>query len=111
MDWEDYLEKIRSLITQKLYRVKIHTIRHMVEEGFSENDIITAILDVDGKILEYYQEDRRCLIFGKFLIGGKTKLPLHVICDFSTEKFVDIVTAYIPQKPWWISPLKRGKRI
>jgi hypothetical protein len=68
-------------------------------------------MDGDGKILEYYQEDRRCLILGKFLLGEKTKLPLHVICDFSNEKFVDIVTAYIPQKPWWISPLKRGKRI
>jgi len=30
------LEKIRSLVISNSYRIKIHAIRHMVEEGFSD---------------------------------------------------------------------------
>ncbi|MBT9160942.1 MAG: hypothetical protein DDT26_02238 [Dehalococcoidia bacterium] len=26
------------------------------------------------------------------------------------KKLIDIVTAYIPQKPWWMSPTQRGRR-
>ena len=106
MEQKILLEKIRSQLNRKSYRLRIHTVRHMVEEGFSEKDIVTAVKD--GKILEYYPDDRRCLILGKFKFGDKAKLPLHVVCDFSNEKSVDIITAYIPQKPWWTTPTKRG---
>ena len=35
--------------------------------------------------------------------------PIHMVCDYSNRKLVDIVTAYIPQRLWWISPVRRGK--
>jgi len=44
------LEKIRSLVISNSYRITIHAIRHMVEEGFSEGNITEAI--ENGKILE-----------------------------------------------------------
>ena len=92
------------------YRVTIHAVKHMIEEGFSEEDVITAILG-ESKIIEIYDEDKRCLILGYFLWNDKIKSAIHMVCDYSNRKLIDIVTAYIPQRPWWISPVRRGKRL
>ncbi len=100
-------EKIRSLVISNNYRIRIHAIRHMVEEGFSEGNITEAI--ANGKILENYSDEKRCLIVGSFHFTEKTTSPLHVICDYMNSYNIDIVTAYIPQKPWWITPKKRGE--
>ena len=35
--------------------------------------------------------------------------PLHIVYDYSNDEVVDIVTAYIPQKPWWETPSRRGR--
>jgi hypothetical protein len=103
------LLKIKELIRNKCYRVKIHTVRHMIEEGFSEKDIVNAILE-DSKIIELYEEDKRCLILGQFNWNGGVKSALHIVCDYSNKKIIDFVTAYIPQRPWWESPTRRGRR-
>jgi hypothetical protein len=81
----------------------------MIEEGFSEQDMIKAILE-DSRVIEAYEEENRCLILGYFFWNKNKKSPLHVVCDYSTKDIVDVVTAYVPQMPWWISPTKRGKR-
>ena len=107
---DDLLAKIKKLIGYGHYRVKIHVVKHMIEEGFSEKDVIAAILE-ESKIIELYDEDKRCLIMGHFLWDNKIKSPIHMVCDYSNRKLVDIVTAYIPQRPWWISPVRRGKRL
>ena len=105
----DLLAKIKKLVDESRYRIKIHAVRHMIEEGFSERDIITAILG-ESRIIEIYDEDKRCLILGHFLWDDRIKSPIHVVCDYSNRKLIDIVTAYIPQRPWWMSPTQRGRR-
>jgi len=35
----DLIDKIRTLLEAKQYRVGLHAIRHMVEEGFRENNL------------------------------------------------------------------------
>ncbi|HKP73407.1 MAG TPA: DUF4258 domain-containing protein [Pyrinomonadaceae bacterium] len=104
------LESIKQLIGRRRYRVRLHAVRHMIEEGFGEQDILEAVSG-KSKILEDYTDESRCLILGYFRLGQKTRSPLHVVCDYSQETAVDIVTAYIPQRPWWISPTRRGKRL
>ena len=89
------------------YRTKIHAVRHMIEEGFSEKDVV-CVLTGDGKILESYEDDTRVLIYGHFTMEGDVRLPLHIVCDYSNTKLVDVVTPYIPQKPWWMTPTRRG---
>jgi Domain of unknown function (DUF4258) len=79
----------------------------MIEEGFSEQDVV-SVLAGDGKILESYEEDKRCLTLGHYTVKNNVRLPLHVDCDYSNNKLIDVVTAYIPQKPWWITPTRRG---
>jgi hypothetical protein len=48
---DDLLAKIKKFIGDRRYRVKIHAVKHMIEEGFSEEDVITAILG-ESKIIE-----------------------------------------------------------
>ena len=85
-----------------------HAVRHMIEEGFSEADMIEVVTG-RSRILETYPEDHRCLILGYFVLTATTRSPLHLACDYSRDEVVDVVTAYIPQKPWWLTPAMRGK--
>jgi len=80
----------------------------MIEEGFSEPDLVEAITG-ESSVLEDYPEDRRCLILGYFMVGTEASCPLHAVCDYSREGVLDIVTAYIPQRPWWFTPSSRGR--
>jgi len=106
----ELLEKIKDLINAKKYRVRIHAVRHMIEEGFTEENLLDAITG-KSKILEHYPDELRCLVSGYFLVNGKIRSPLHIICDYSDEEIIDIITAYIPQKPWWLTPTKRGRTL
>jgi hypothetical protein len=104
----ELLAKIKALAAARKYRVRLHAVRHMIEEGFSEENIIEALTG-RSKILEDYPDELRCLIFGYFKMNGEARSPLHVVCDYSSNEVIDIVTTYIPQKPWWLTPTKRGR--
>ena len=95
------------LVEQKKYRIRIHAVQHMIKEGFNEDDILEVLRS--GRLLEEYQDESRCLIFGYFTAAGSRAIALHVLCDHSNKDAVDIVTAYIPQKPWWLTETKRGR--
>jgi len=104
------LEKIRSLVCAGRYRIRLHTVRHMIEEGFDEVNVVEA-LSGSSRVLEVYPDEMRCLILGYFTVSEKVRQPLHVVCDYSNPRVVDVVTAYLPQKPWWTTPGKRGRLI
>ncbi len=106
-DKAEPLHTIRALIEQKRYRIRIHAVQHMIKEGFTEDDIVSVMQS--GRILENYHEEARCLILGYVTTAASSPTPLHVLCDHSNKDAVDIVTAYIPQKPWWRTETKRGR--
>jgi len=106
---EDLLRRIKSLVVARQYRIKIHAVRHMIEEGFTESNVLEA-LEGKCKLLENYHHEKRCLIVGYFFFTKTARSPLHIVCDYSVEGLIDIITAYIPQRPWWITPTKRGRR-
>ncbi|HEX4945072.1 MAG TPA: hypothetical protein VFZ34_00220 [Blastocatellia bacterium] len=103
------LEKIKRLVAARRYLVKNHAHLHSIEEGFSESDMMEALAG-KCRILEHYPEVSRCLILGYFMISTNVRVPLHLICDYSQDERIDFVTAYIPQKPWWLTPTIRGKK-
>jgi hypothetical protein len=80
----------------------------MVEEGFDESQATQAIVG-DGRLLEDYPEDRRCLILGKLAEEGRSRF-VHIVCDYSDPECVDLVTAYVPQRPWWNTPTQRPRK-
>ena len=93
----NYLPQLRSL-NEGRYRIKIHAVRHMIEEGFSERDIIAAILG-ESRVIEMYDEDKRCLILGRFLWGDRIKSPIHVVCDYSNRKLIPKLSDFFkPQR-------------
>ncbi len=106
------LKNIRESVQKKSYALRPHTISHMLAEGFNESNIIEAI--GNGKILENYIEEDRCLIVGTFKLSAKIKESLHIVVDFWSESeeidWIDIVTAYIPRSPFWQTPYQRGRR-
>ncbi|MBI2875427.1 MAG: hypothetical protein HYY20_00940 [Candidatus Tectomicrobia bacterium] len=52
-------------------------------------DIIEAAIG-RSKILENYPDELRCLILGSFHLSEKVTSPLHIVCDYSKEKLVDM---------------------
>jgi hypothetical protein len=104
------LEKIRALLGAGRYRIRLHAVRHMIEEGFDEENVLKAIGGA-SRILEIYSHEMRCLLLGYFTVSEKARQPLHIVCDYSNPKVVDIVTAYLPQRPWWTAPGKRGRLV
>lgn len=51
----ELLETIKRLVGERRYRVRIHAVRHMIEEGFGEGDIVEVITG-RSKILENYPD-------------------------------------------------------
>ena len=98
------LTRIKRAVAQQGYRVRIHAVRHMIEEGFDERDMANALAG-KCKLLEDYPDEFRCLVLGYY---GTLRSPLHVVVDYSNARVIDIVTAYIPQRPWWETPERRG---
>lgn len=105
----DPIVRIQELVQARLYRIGLHAVRHMIEEGFDENQLLETIR---GKlrVLEEYPEETRYLILGYFRFTTTVSSPLHLLCDLSKQDVVDIVTAYIPQRPWWAGPTRRSKK-
>lgn len=79
------------------YRIGPHAVRHMLQEGFLERDVLTALRW--GRELAVYPEDARMLVLGYMVFAGRLKLPLHVVLDYAKPRWVDIVTAFIPERP------------
>ncbi|MBI2560381.1 MAG: DUF4258 domain-containing protein [Planctomycetes bacterium] len=97
------IEAIRRLIKEGKYHYSNHAKDMMFERSISETHVVAAVLK--GEVLETYTEDIR----GKsYLVLGEG--PLHVVVGYNKyrQKAI-IVTAYIPEKPKWISPRKRGR--
>ena len=109
VDERQVLEKIKSLVAAGQYLVKNHAHLHGIEEGFTESDMVEALAG-KCRILEHYPEVIRCLMLGYFMISRNVRAPIHLACDYSRDDRIDIVTAYIPQKPWWLTPTIRGKK-
>ncbi len=104
----DPLKRIQQLVAKGAYRVRLHAVRHMIEEAFDERQMLEAL---GGKLtlVEEYPDEARYLVLGHFSFTTRSRTPLHVLCDVSLKDVVDIVTAYIPQRPWWTGPTVRGR--
>ena len=51
------LEKIRVLVGTGRYRIRLHAVRHMIEEGFDEGNVVEAV-GGGSRVLEVYSS--RC---------------------------------------------------
>jgi len=58
------LTTIKALVSAKRYRVRIHAVRHMVEEGFDELNLLEARAG-RSRILEDYPNEGQCQVVGQ----------------------------------------------
>jgi hypothetical protein len=99
------LEDLRPLICEGQYRIAPHAARHAMCEGFTEQDMVGSLLY--GRELLRYTEDQRLLVLGYIYPNPVVKIPLHVVVDYAKHKWVDIVTAFIPQEAHQITSRAR----
>jgi hypothetical protein len=108
MTEEELLERIKTLVGAGKYVVANHVTQHMFAEGFTLRDLIEAVTG-KSRIIEVYERVSRCLVGGYFQLSKAVQMPLHVVIEYTNEEEVTFVTAYIPQKPWWTTPWRRGR--
>jgi hypothetical protein len=99
------LEDLRPLILEGQYRIGPHAFRHSMCEGFTEQDMVGSLLY--GRELLRYTQDQRLLVLGYIHPSPSVKIPLHVVADYAKQKWVDIVTAFIPQEAHQITSRAR----
>ncbi|WP_038056281.1 DUF4258 domain-containing protein [Thermus amyloliquefaciens] len=92
------LEDLLPHLREGRYRLGPHVAKHMLQEGFTELDVLRAL--EWGRELAIYPEDQRMLVLGYMVFPPRLKLPLHVVLEYATPRHVDIVTAFIPKEPY-----------
>ena len=98
------LDELRPLIWEGRYAVKSHAARHAIAEGFTEVDIVRTL--ETGRELAIYPEDGRMLVLG-YITVGQLRIPLHVVVDYSGYRWLDVVTAFIPDNPYRVMSRER----
>lgn len=102
------IEAMRCKVRLGEYSIRPDAVQHAFKESFSQDDMEHVVLH--GRVVEEYPERGRCLIGGFITLGQETRTPLHMVCEHSDpEDVVDFVTAYIPDKEWWLDPWTRRK--
>ncbi len=88
------LTDLQPLVQAGNYRVCSHAARHAACEGFTEKDIVAALLY--GRELLRYVQDERLLVLGFIQPSPTVRIPLHVVAEYAKPRWVDVVTAFIP---------------
>lgn len=99
------LDDLRPLVRRGHYRIGRHAARHAATEGFTEPDIVATVLH--GRELMRYVRDERLLVLGWLPVSREVRLPLHVVLEFSRPRWVDVVTAFIPDDPHRVASRRR----
>jgi hypothetical protein len=99
------LEEFHRLLWEGRYTVKPHAVRHAIAEGFTEADIVHTL--EHGRELAVYPEDSRMLVLGYIAVSPQLRIPLHVVLDYSPHRWLDIVTAFIPENPYRVMSRER----
>jgi len=98
------IEEIRDEVKRGEYEISFHAETERYAEDITLHDIETVIFD--GQILEEYPDDPRgpsCLILGYI-----QNRPVHIVCGYTSTKWIRMVTVYIPKLPKWIDEKTRA---
>ena len=91
------IQIIQEQVRQGKYEISFHAEKERYAEDIALFDIETTIFN--GEILEDYADDPRgesCLI-----LGHAEGRPIHVVCGYTSARFIRIITVYLPKPPKW----------
>jgi hypothetical protein len=100
------IREIREKIGRGEYEISYHAEKERYAEDILLADLEAAVLS--GEILESYPDDprgRSCLI-----LGYSRNRPIHIVCGYTTQKWVRIITVYLPKQPKWVDERTRGEK-
>lgn len=98
------IQEIREKIKRGEYEISFHAERERYAEDIVIEDLETAICN--GEILEDYPNDPRgpsCLAR-----GYSQNRPLHIVCGYTSVKWIRIITVYVPKPPKWTDERTRA---
>jgi hypothetical protein len=96
---------IRKRVSQSEYYFSKHGDQERQNDNLTVVEVEEAL--VNGRILEQYDDTGRgesCLVVG-FSDSGK---PVHIVCG-RRDRWLVIVTVYVPQPPKFKTPYERGR--
>ena len=96
---------VQKLCNYKSIAITQHARQRLVERGISIKDVQDAILS--GEIIKQYEDDTpvpSCLILGK----TEQDIDVHVVASVD-DKYLFIITAYLPSEDEWETDLKTRK--
>jgi len=96
------IEHLRKRIKHGKYLVKSHAVQHALKEGFERRQMVEAVLN--GEIIEVYPQVKRALICSQVMFPEGKEFYLHVVCEYASPVYVEIITAYIPDRSLWEEP-------
>ena len=99
------IDELQKCIQHNRYEISLHAQEERCEEEITLHDIEEAF--IHGEIIEDYPDDQRghsCLV-----LGYSQNRPIHIVCAILPNKWLRIITIYIPQKPKWINPEQRRR--
>lgn len=99
------IEEIREKIKYDKYEISFHAEKERYAEDITISDLEKAISV--GEILEDYANDLRghsCMIH-----GYSRNRPIHIVCGYTSVKWIRIITVYIPKLPKWIDDKTRAR--
>jgi hypothetical protein len=99
------LEDLQPLVWDGRYAIKPHAVRHAIAEGFTEADIVATL--ERGREMAIYPEDARMLVLGYIAISPQLRIPLHVVVELTPNRWLDVVTAFIPDNPYRVISRER----
>ena len=99
------IEDLQPLMWDGRYAIRPHAVRHAISEGFTEADIVETI--ERGREMAIYPEDSRMLILGYITISPQLRIPLHVVVEITPKRWLDVVTAFIPDNPYRVISRER----
>ena len=100
------LDQIKRTIRNQAIKLSFHAYEEAFAEHISVGEIREALLN--GTIVEDYATHRRgpcCLVHGRTDTGR----DLHLVITSSLSPVL-VITVYEPKAPFWITPVRRGKR-
>jgi len=100
------VQRIRRKVQQGNFAMRRHALQHATKEGSNQTHVAKVV--VNGRVLEEYPDCNRCLFYKDVLVSG-VRVPLHAVCEESApHRPIDVVTAYVPNPPDWVTPTQRG---
>jgi len=99
------IREIQDKVLRGEYEISFHAEKERYAEDITLLDLETVICD--GEIIEDYVTDPRgpsCLV-----LGYSQGRPIHVVCGYSSMRWIRIITVYLPKLPKWIDERTRAE--